>query len=340
MQANVGPDGIGERLRRQLTADVKDLAGAFSEHVLALVTQRLTRATGRLTDYAQRGGGPGLVAAVTGAKTLADGGSPLRAMVSAGLAGGKEKVMGVLRRRGGGGGGKDKLKVTNIVETVDVGVPVRVAYNQWTQFRDFPGFMKKVENVDQESDEKLTWKAQVFWSHRSWESTILRQIPDRLIHWRSKGPKGSVDGTVSFHELASDLTRVLLVLEYHPQGLFEHTGNLWRAQGRRVRLELKHFVRHVMTEVVLDPDQVQGWRGEIRDGQVVRDHETALAEEEREQDQRQQDQAQAQRREEQRPDHGEYEEEYEEEEPYEEEPYGDETDEEYEDEEYEEEPEP
>ncbi|MFC4016835.1 cyclase, partial [Micromonospora sp. GCM10011542] len=103
--------------------------------------------------------------------------------------------------------------------------------------------------------------------------------PDRLIHWRSKGEKGSVDGTVSFHEITPDLTRILVVLEYHPQGLFEHTGNLWRAQGRRARLELKHFVRHVMTQTALDPDSVEGWRGEIRDSQVVKDHETALREE-------------------------------------------------------------
>ena len=159
-------------------------------------------------------------------------------------------------------------------------MPVRVAYNQWTQFDDFPSFMKKVESVDAQDDGKSTWKAQVFWSHRSWESQVVRA--DRRtgrILWRSKGEKGSVDGAVTFHEVGPDLTRVLLVLEYHPQGLFEHTGNIWRAQGRRARLEFKHFRRHVMTQTVLDPDEVEGWRGEIEDSQVVKDHETALQEE-------------------------------------------------------------
>ena len=66
-----------------------------------------------------------------------------------------------------------------------------------------------------------------------------------------------------------DLTRVVAVLEYHPKGLFEKTGNLWRAQGRRVRLELKHFQRQVMTDTVLHADDVDGWQGEIRDGEVV-----------------------------------------------------------------------
>ncbi|MFK4245654.1 SRPBCC family protein [Micromonospora chokoriensis] len=281
MAANANPGGLGDKVRDQLVGEVRNLAGAIGERAMSVVTERITGATGRLSDYARQGGGPGLIAAATGAQKLAQGDSPVKAMVHAGVAGGKEKVMSALGRMGGKGGGKGgkKQKVTNIVETIEVGVPVRAAYNQWTQFGDFPSFMKKVENVDADSDEKLTWKAQVFWSHRTWESTIVKQVPDKLVHWRSKGEKGSVDGTVSFHEITPDLTRILVVLEYHPQGLFEHTGNLWRAQGRRVRLELKHFVRHVMTEVALDPDQVEGWRGEIRDSQVVRDHETAVREE-------------------------------------------------------------
>ncbi|MDG4804388.1 SRPBCC family protein [Micromonospora sp. WMMD980] len=272
-------NNLTERARDQIGGELRNLAAAIGERAVQVVTERVTGATGRLSEYAKQGGGPGLVAAATGAQKLADGHSPLKAMVHAGLVGGKEKLMSAFGGGKGGKGGGKKLKVTNIVETIEVGVPVRVAYNQWTTFGDFPSFMKKVEQADNDEDEKMTWKAQVLWSHRTWESTIVRQIPDRLIHWRSKGDKGSVDGTVSFHEVGPELTRILVVLEYHPQGLFEHTGNLWRAQGRRVRLELKHFVRHVMTETVLDPDLVEGWRGEIRDCQVVKDHETALREE-------------------------------------------------------------
>ncbi|MFE9693097.1 SRPBCC family protein [Micromonospora sp. NPDC005806] len=275
-------ENLADKARDQLGGELRNLAAAIGERAVQVVTERITGATGRLSDYAKQGGGPGLVAAATGAQKLAEGHSPMRAMFHAGLAGGKEKLMSAFGGGGTGGtGGKGgkKLKLTNIVETIEVGVPVQVAYNQWTTYGDFPSFMKKVEQADRESDEKMTWKAQVFWSHRSWESTIVRQIPDRLIHWRSKGEKGSVDGTVSFHEVGPELTRILVVLEYHPQGLFERTGNLWRAQGRRVRLELKHFVRHVMTHTVLAPDSVEGWRGEIEDSQVVKDHETALHEE-------------------------------------------------------------
>ncbi|MGC4951816.1 SRPBCC family protein [Actinomadura citrea] len=182
--------------------------------------------------------------------------------------------------KGGKGGGK-KVKVTNIVEHTDIGAPTRLVYDQWTQFQDYPSFMKKVVSVDQADDTKLNWKAKIFWSARTWESTIVEQVPDEHIVWRSKGPKGHVDGTVSFHELSPNLTRVLVVLEYHPQGLMERTGNIWRAQGRRARLELKHFRRYVMTNSLPRADEIEGWRGEIRDSEVVRTHEEALEEEEK-----------------------------------------------------------
>jgi uncharacterized membrane protein len=184
------------------------------------------------------------------------------------------------KKGGGKGGGGKKVKVTNIVEHIDIGAPRRLVYDQWTQFQDYPSFMKKVVSVDQADETKLNWKAKIFWSSRTWESTIVEQVPDEHIVWRSKGQKGHVDGTVSFHKLSPNLTRVLLVLEYHPQGFFERTGNLWRAQGRRVRLELKHFRRFVMTQSLTRADEIEGWRGEIRDSEVVRTHEDALDEEE------------------------------------------------------------
>jgi uncharacterized membrane protein len=263
----------------RLKNEVGNLAGALRDRAIESVKQKAGDAAGRLTDYAEQGGGPGLMAAATGTKKLAEGKSPARAMSGAGLAGLKGKI-GQMFGKGKGGKGKgQKIKVTNIVETIDVGVPVDVAYNQWTQFREFPSFMKKVENAEQESDEKLHWRAQIFWSHRNWKSTILRQTPDSEIVWRSEGDKGYVDGAVTFHALAPNLTRIVVVLEYFPKGLFEHTGNLWRAQGRRARLELKHFRRHVMTQTILHPDEVEGWRGVIEDGKVTVDHETALREE-------------------------------------------------------------
>jgi hypothetical protein len=276
-------DGSGSPVMDRLRSEARGLAGALGNRALSSVRSRLDDTTGRLTQYVEGGGGPGIMAAVTGARGLAEGKSPGRSMLGAGMSFMREKIGGLFRRGRGRGGGR-KLKLTNIVESVDVGVPVRVAYNQWTQYSDFPKFTKKLENVDMNQNEptKTSWKAQIFWSHRTWEATVQDQVPDDRIVWRSKGQKGHVDGAVTFHELAPNLTRVLLVLEYHPQGLFERTGNLWRAQGRRARLELKHFRRHVMTESILHADDLEGWRGTIHDGEVVESHEDAVEREEQE----------------------------------------------------------
>ncbi|MEO3827418.1 SRPBCC family protein [Actinomadura sp. B10D3] len=268
---------------------VEELKKAGREFVQALMVRTLEQAGGRIAGLTERlndaaeGGGAGKQAAAAGVKKLAEGESPVKAGLSAGAAGAKAKVKEAVGGKGGGGkkgGGGGKLKVTNISEQFDVGLPRRIAYDQWTQFADYPSFTKKVESVEQESDEKINWRAQIFLSHRTWESTIIEQVPDERIVWRSKGPKGYVDGAVTFHELAPSMTRILLVAEYHPDGFFEKTANLWRAQGRRLRLDFKHIKRHMMTQTLLKQEEVEGWRGEIRDGEVVKTHEDALKEEE------------------------------------------------------------
>jgi hypothetical protein len=261
----------------RLKDEARGLVSALGERAMSSALSKVQGTTGRLSEYVEGGAGPGLMAAMTGAKGMAEGKGPVRSAVSAGVKGVTEKVKGLFGKGGGKGGG-GKLKLTNIVESIDVGVPIDVAYNQWTQFTDFPSFMKKVEGVDQDEPEKLHWKAQVFWSHREWDAEIIEQIPEERIIWKSSGQKGHVDGAVTFHKLGPSLTRILLVLEYHPQGFFEHTANLWRAQGRRARLELKHFQRHVMTNAILHAEEIEGWRGVIEDGEVVQDHEEALAE--------------------------------------------------------------
>src|SRR5215207_11419366 len=251
-----------------------DLLKTLGDEALGTVRDKMSDVTDKLEGVAN--GNPIGSAALRATTAKAEGKSPAGGAVKGLFSGLKEKLSG----GGGGGGGADKAtKAMNIVESIDVGVPIRVAYNQWTQCGEFPSFMKKVESVETAEDNKLNWKAQVFWSHRTWEATIQKQVPDECIVWRSKGPKGHVDGAVTFHELGPNLTRILLILEYYPQGLFERTGNIWRAAGRRARLEFKHFRRHVMTRTILNPDEVEGWRGRIEDGEVVQTHEDALAEE-------------------------------------------------------------
>ena len=261
---------LGHKGASMASSGIESLTGRLVRYAagkaVSKVGENLSDATSPLKEGVKQGAknlADGDSPLAEGAKAIAEGDSPLKAGFKAVTAKVKDAV-GL-----GGGGGGQKLKVTNIVESIDVPVSRELAYRQWTQFEDFPSFMKKVENVKQEEDEVVNWKAQVFWSHRAWKATIVEQVPDHRIVWKSEGEKGHVDGAVTFHELAPDLTRILLTLEYFPKGLFEHTGNLWRAQGRRARLELKHFRRYVSTGTLLHPEEVPGWMGEIRDEEVT-----------------------------------------------------------------------
>ncbi|MFI6737629.1 SRPBCC family protein [Nonomuraea sp. NPDC050451] len=267
-----------------LMEGAQKLVQALVERALSSLTDRLEGMTGRLTDFAEGGGSGGLLSAITGS----EGVGPGKILGKSLLSGAGTAVKETLKGLGKKGKKAGKARIVNIVEGIDVGAPIRVVYNMWTQFETFPGYMKKVENVDQESDQKVNWKAQIFWSHRTWESHIVEQVPDRRIIWRSKGPKGYVDGAVTFHAITPDLTRILLVLEYHPQGVVERVGNIWRAQGRRARLEFKHFRRHVMTQTMLHPEEAEedGWRGVIHDSKVVKTHEEAVEEERAEEEER------------------------------------------------------
>jgi uncharacterized membrane protein len=260
------------------------LKGQLGEYATALGRKALSSAGDKvdgLTDRLEGSGGSMGEAAKKGAEKMSEGKSPVTAAASGLATGAADKVKGALGGGSGGSGGAKK-KFMNIVEWTDVGVPLKVAYNAFTQYEDWPDYMKKVHHVDWGDDAKLTIKGQVFLSHRTWEATITEQVPDSHIVWESTGEKGSISGSVSFHEITPTLTRMLTIGEYHPQGFVEKTGNLWRAVGRRFRLELKFFVHHVMTDVMLDPDSVEGWRGEIRDGEVVTTHEDALEQEEQE----------------------------------------------------------
>ncbi|MFF5804814.1 cyclase [Streptomyces sp. NPDC012746] len=226
-------------LARLKNSPAADRAKEELERCLIAQAERLLvgagRAMGRSTSYLNAmadGSSPGLKAlALDSARKIGKGRGPVRAVVEAGAKQAKDKTVNAVRARLGRRGGKPgRGRPTVILESVDVGVPVEDAYNQWTRYRDFP---------------------------------------DERIAWTSEGRKGTTRGVVTFHELAVDLTRVLMVVEYHPQGLREKTANLWRAQGRRVRLDLRNYARFL----TLKEGRPDGRRGEIRDGELVEAHE-------------------------------------------------------------------
>ncbi|MBO8185596.1 SRPBCC family protein [Streptomyces sp. DW4-2] len=254
---------------------------AEAERLLAGLGRKLGQATGKLNDVAE-GNSPGFAELVReGVRKTTEGKGPLRTALEVGGGRLKDKAVEGVKGMFGGAGkqrkGSGGQKPVVILEYVDVGVPVSDAYNQWTQLQDFSSFTKGVQDVTVADDTTSDWKAKIFWSSRSWKATTTEQIPDQRIAWTSEGAKGSTKGVVTFHELTERLTRVVLLIEYYPKGLFEKTGNIWRAQGRRARLDLKHYVRHISMKGEAD----EGWRGEIRDGEVVVTHEDAVAEEER-----------------------------------------------------------
>lgn len=255
----------------ELKSNLTDYVSALGDKAFSSLSDK---ANGLIDQFGSGGGAMGQ-AAKKGAEKLAEGKSPLKAGLSGAATGAKEKVKETFGG-GGGSGGSGGTKFTSIIKTIDVGVPLSVAYNQWTQFEDWTDFMKKVESVEQESEEKINFKGQVFWSHRTWDSTIIQQVADEQIVWRSTGEKGHLDGAVTFHELAPRLTRIVAMVDYYPQGFMEKTANIWRAVHRRVKVEMDRYIRQVMTSTILDPDSVEGWRGEIRDSEVVRSHEEVV----------------------------------------------------------------
>lgn len=251
---NPATQRLVEELERYLTAQ--------GERAMRALGEKVSSTTQRLTDVATGDAEPSSLLGRTVGE-LASGSGPGKSVLKAGAKKVGDAVKGALPGSGGKRGGS---KAMTIIEDVDVGVPIDVAYNEWTKLEDFPSWSKGAQSVNQKDEVTTDWKAKVAWSARNWTATIDEQVPDQHISWSSEGPKGVVNGVVSFHRLDDRLTRVLLVLEYFPGGFFEKTANLWRAQGRRARLDLKLFRRHVMT----NPDAGEGgWRGEVHDGEVV-----------------------------------------------------------------------
>jgi uncharacterized membrane protein len=262
----------------RLKEEVQAYLAAQTQRLLVGVGHKLGETTGKLNDVAS-GNSPGFAKlALDGGRKLADGKGPVRSALELGAGRAKDGVVGAFKNLTGGKGrrkGGAGQKPTVIIEFIDVGVPLRTAYDQWTQYQDFSTFAKGVKSANRADDTSSDWQMKIFWSSRSWKAHTTEQVADQRISWTSEGAKGTTKGVVTFHSLAENLTRVLLVIEYYPKGLFEKTGNIWRAQGRRARLDLKNFARFT----TLKGEAEDGWRGEIRDGEVVTSHEDALAEE-------------------------------------------------------------
>ena len=146
-----------------------------------------------------------------------------------------------------------------VEKAIDVNVPVRTAYNQWTQFEEFPRFMEGVESVKQLDDTRLHWVANVGGERKEWQAKITEQIPDQRIAWRSEGGEFTA-GTVSFQPLGSDRTRVTVRLHYEPHGFTEKIGDMLGVVSRRVEGDLERFKDFIEAR----GQETGSWRGTVR----------------------------------------------------------------------------
>jgi uncharacterized membrane protein len=148
--------------------------------------------------------------------------------------------------------------MSNIERSIDVSVPVREAYNQWTQFEQFPAFMEGVEEVRQLDDTHLHWRAQVGGHVKEWDAQIDEQVPDRRIAWHSTTGSRHA-GAVTFHRLDNDHTRVMLQMDYEPEGLLESAGDALGVLSRRVEGDLERFKHYIEQR----GSATGAWRGTV-----------------------------------------------------------------------------
>jgi uncharacterized membrane protein len=153
--------------------------------------------------------------------------------------------------------------MSQIIESVDVDVPVRVAYDQWTQFEEFPRFMEAVEKVEQLDDMTLRWTAKIAGVTKIWTAKITEQTPDQRIAWTSiEGARNG--GVVTFHRLDDRKTRITLQLDVEPEGPVESAGDALGFVQRQAKEDLKRFKEFVESQGVA----TGAWRGEVRQDDV------------------------------------------------------------------------
>ncbi len=148
--------------------------------------------------------------------------------------------------------------MSNVEKSIDVNVPVRTAYNQWTQFEDFPKFMEGVEEVKQLDDKRMHWKANIAGKTEEWDAEVTEQEPDMRVAWRNINGATNA-GVVTFHHISDTTTRVMLQLDYEPEGVIETVGDALGFVSRRVEGDLERF----KTFIEARGHETGAWRGTV-----------------------------------------------------------------------------
>jgi uncharacterized membrane protein len=145
----------------------------------------------------------------------------------------------------------------------EIDVPLRAAYNQWTQFEEFPHFMEGVREVRQLDDTHLYWRASIAGKEKEWNAEITEQVPDRMIAWRSTSGAPNA-GRVTFEPAGPDRTRLNLQLEYEPETAIEKAGDAVGLVSRKIEKTVEDFKEYIERR----GRETGGWRGEVRGGET------------------------------------------------------------------------
>jgi uncharacterized membrane protein len=149
--------------------------------------------------------------------------------------------------------------VSTVTESVDVNVPVRTAYNQWTQFEDFPQFMDGVREIRQLDETHTHWKTEISGVKREFDAEITEQLPDERVAWKTvEGEKQA--GVVTFHRLDETHTRITVQMDFEPQGLVETAGDKLGVVDHRVKGDLQRFKGYIESRSGIETG---AWRGEV-----------------------------------------------------------------------------
>jgi uncharacterized membrane protein len=154
--------------------------------------------------------------------------------------------------------------MSTIEQSVEVKVPVRTAYNQWTQFEEFPKFMEGVEQVKQLDDVSLHWKAEIAGQVREWDAKISEQTPDQRISWRNVDGATNA-GVVTFHRIDDNTTKVMLQMEFDPEGIVEKAGDALGIVKSRTKGDLERFKEFIESR----GQETGAWRGEVEQNQIT-----------------------------------------------------------------------
>lgn len=150
--------------------------------------------------------------------------------------------------------------MSTVSKAIEVDVPVTVAYNQWTQFEEFPSFMEGIKEVRQLDDKHLHWRAEIAGKEEEWDAEITEQIPDQRIAWRSTSGTPNA-GVVTFQSITPNSAEVTLQMEYEPQSLSEKVGDALGFMDRRVKGDLDRFKDFIESR----GRETGGWRESIEE---------------------------------------------------------------------------